>query len=460
MFMKKFLILSAGMLAIAGMATAQNTFPASGNVGIGTLTPAASLQTIGTTRLGSAANYAAVDANGNLTFAGTSAYRVQGNQYCFQYAANNNYGIYFNSTNVSIDYKTGASTNVWSVGVTTGYATLTGKMGIGITPTNAFTSKKLEVSAGDIRLSLPSTSTDSNTVLEFVNNKAGALDWKFENYQNPAFDPGSLYVEWANDNFASDANLNIAAYWDSGYVQGGTDYGIRYWVLGASYADVVYQASDAKLKNNIADFSSGLKIINQLKPKTYYYNTDKYNAMGLNKHLNYGFLAQDLEKVVPEMVITQKALVSKDASGRHYEDVKLVANMTLIPILTKAVQEQQAQIEELKALVEKLTQSVAAISTTTDDAVASVTLTKASLGQNIPNPLNGNTSIRYNVPTVSTSAQLVITDNSGKTVKQMQLVKGAGNVNIDASALSAGTYNYTLIVDGKLIDSKKMVVAK
>lgn len=144
---------------------------------------------------------------------------------------------------------------------------------------------------------------------------------------------------------------------------------------------------------------------------------------------------------------------------RTYEEIKVVETISLIPILTKAVQEQQAQIEELKALVEKLSQSVAA-SSTQDDAVASVTLTKASLSQNIPNPLNGNTSIRYNVPTGSTSAQLVVTDNSGKTVKQMQLVKGAGNINIDASALTSGTYNYSLFVDGKLVESKKMVVAK
>lgn len=445
--MKKILILSAGMLAVAGMATAQNTFPASGNVGIGTLTPAASLQTIGTTRLGSAANYAAVDANGNLTFAGTSAYRVQGNQYCFQYAANNNYGIYFNSTNVSIDYKTGASTNVWSVGVTTGYATLTGKMGIGITPTNAFTSKKLEVSSGDIRVSLPAATTDSNTAVEFVNNKTGVIDWKLEHYTNPAFDPGSLYVEFANDNFASDANTYIAAYYDTGYLA----YGIKYWVLGNMYADGIYgPAVDLQANKSVSDVNNGLKIISQLKPKTY--------ASESGKGVKYGFVASDVEKVVPEMVATQKML-ARNVPGHQYEDKKLVSEVSLIPILTKAIQEQQAQIEELKALVEKLSQSVAA-SSTQDDAVASVTLTKASLSQNIPNPLNGNTSIRYNVPTGSTSAQLVITDNSGKTVKQMQLVKGAGNINIDASALTSGTYNYSLFVDGKLVESKKMVVAK
>jgi hypothetical protein len=54
---------------------------------------------------------------------------------------------------------------------------------------------------------------------------------------------------------------------------------------------------------------------------------------------------------------------------------------------------------------------------------------------------------------------LTIVDYFGKTVKQITLHAGAGIVNIDVSALSNGTYNYTLLVDGKLIESKKMIVA-
>jgi hypothetical protein len=37
---------------------------------------------------------------------------------------------------------------------------------------------------------------------------------------------------------------------------------------------------------------------------------------------------------------------------------------------------------------------------------------------------------------------------------------GKGVVNIEASALSAGTYSYVLIVDGKTIATKKMVIAR
>ncbi len=449
--MKKNLILAAGLVAISGIATAQTIFAASGNTGIGTITPAAGLQVIGTARLGSATNYTSIDVNGNIRFVGTAGLQIANNAYAFRAATNANIGLYFNAAGNAFEFRSATAAVMSSTGAATGNGFFLGNLGLGIsTP-----AKKLEVRSGDVRLSLPSTTLDSNTAVEFVNSSAGVVDWKLEHYQNPLFDTGSLYIEYANDDFASDANLGIAAYYDAG---DGFALDIKYWVLGAMYADTYYQASDERLKKDVKEFKSGLSIINQLKPKTYFYDSEKNKAMGLNKHLNYGFLAQDLEKVIPEMVSTQKALRTKDENGRHFEETKLVSNMTLIPILTQAMQEQQAQIEELRATVEKLT---ASISASQSDAVANVNISSATLGQNIPNPLKGVTSIRYNVPTGSSSAQLIITDNNGKTVKSMQLAKsGAGTVNIDASTLSAGTYNYSLLVDNKLVETKRMVITK
>ncbi|HRH60189.1 MAG TPA: tail fiber domain-containing protein [Chitinophagaceae bacterium] len=453
--MKKILINSALLLALAGSANAQNTFPASGNVGIGTATPTQLLQvTGGNSRFGTATNYANIDANGALQFTGTAAYKVPGNTYAFQYASNTNYGIYFNSTALAIEYKTGATSNVWSVGVTTGYGNLSGKLGIGVGPTA--TSRKLEISAGDARLNIPSTSLDSNTFVEFVNQRTNATDWRFEHYHNPTLGyDGSLFAEWSTDNFATDLNTYIASELDTGYLT----YGIRYWVYGNMYADLYYQASDAKLKKNIKDMPSGLDIVKQLKPKTYQYDNVKYNALGLDDRMHYGFLAQDVEQVMPNSVTTEKKALSMKNGQRQVEEVKLVETMSLIPVLTKAIQEQQAQIEELKAMVEQLTQNqVAAGTTTVNDATVKVS--GATLAQNVPNPLSSVTNIRFNVPSNAVSAQLVITDMNGKTLKQFQLTKGAGSVNVDASSLSEGTYNYSLIVDNKLVETKKMVINK
>jgi hypothetical protein len=87
-------------------------------------------------------------------------------------------------------------------------------------------------------------------------------------------------------------------------------------------------------------------------------------------------------------------------------------------------------------------------------------LSEASLEQNIPNPFKQTTVIRYLIPAGSKNAQLTITDNLGKTIKQITLNTGVGVVNIDATALNSGAYSYTLLVDGRLVTSKKMILTK
>jgi trimeric autotransporter adhesin len=85
----------------------------------------------------------------------------------------------------------------------------------------------------------------------------------------------------------------------------------------------------------------------------------------------------------------------------------------------------------------------------------------ASLEQNVPNPFASTTTIAYNLPQKFSSAQIIITDKNGKSLKQLTL-SGAckGNINVNASTLAAGAYTYSLHVDGKLIDSKQMGLLK
>jgi hypothetical protein len=60
-----------------------------------------------------------------------------------------------------------------------------------------------------------------------------------------------------------------------------------------------------------------------------------------------------------------------------------------------------------------------------------------------------------------TNAQIVITDKNGKPLKQMNISgSGKGTVNIDAATLSAGAYHYSLVVDGRVISSKQMILTK
>ena len=85
----------------------------------------------------------------------------------------------------------------------------------------------------------------------------------------------------------------------------------------------------------------------------------------------------------------------------------------------------------------------------------------AALFQNIPNPFNHTTTINYTLPQKYSSAKIMVVDKSGKILKEINVSgSGKGSLRIDASTLASGAYNYSLYVEGKLIDTKQMILVK
>lgn len=84
----------------------------------------------------------------------------------------------------------------------------------------------------------------------------------------------------------------------------------------------------------------------------------------------------------------------------------------------------------------------------------------AILYQNIPNPFNNTSSIKYYIPSYANSANLVISNGMGQLVSNIEIneVGEYGTVHVNADGLAAGTYYYTLYVNKTLIDTKKMVI--
>jgi hypothetical protein len=100
----------------------------------------------------------------------------------------------------------------------------------------------------------------------------------------------------------------------------------------------VVQTSDSRLKTHIENSSYGLQDVLKMRPVTY-----NWKSQPTSNHM-VGFIAQELEQIVPEAVVAPKA--AGEYYGVKYEE--------LIPVLTKAIQEQQAQIEALKTANAKL----------------------------------------------------------------------------------------------------------
>lgn len=219
-------------------------------------------------------------------------------------------------------------------------------------------------------------------------------------------------------------------------------------------ADGAYIASsDRRLKKDISELPTILESIMKLKPRKYHFmesaNVEKYS---------YGFIAQEVNEVFPDFVAAYKdRKTGEERYGLNYENFGVIA--------IKAIQEQQKQLDEQKKAMDELRELVKQLSgqqataANTSPATVKTVISDAVLEQNKPNPFKGITSIRYSLPGATKNAQLIVTDLSGKTVRQISLKNATtGTVNIDATMLSNGTYNYSLYADGKLIGSKKMIL--
>ena len=83
------------------------------------------------------------------------------------------------------------------------------------------------------------------------------------------------------------------------------------------------------------------------------------------------------------------------------------------------------------------------------------------LDQNSPNPFAEETRITYTIPESVSDAKLLFYDNSGKVLKTVTIEeRGEGSLQVYVGNLSSGIYSYSLLADGKLIDTKRMVCNK
>jgi hypothetical protein len=101
-------------------------------------------------------------------------------------------------------------------------------------------------------------------------------------------------------------------------------------------------SSDYRLKQNILPMTGVLTKVMQLKPVTYKWKSDNSDGQG--------FIAHELQEVVPEAVCGEKDAVDKDGSIKPQG----VDTSFLVATLTAAIQEQQALITSLTARITAL----------------------------------------------------------------------------------------------------------
>ena len=241
--------------------------------------------------------------------------------------------------------------------------------------------------------------------------------------------------------------------------------------------------SDGSFKRNVKENVPGLSFINQLRPVTYTLDVDgidKANekAVGQStikqlsseeitgrqekeKIVYTGFVAQEVEKAARKLNYDFSGVDApknnNDFYGLRYSDF-------VVP-LVKAVQELSKENEELKKKnddleirLKKLEDMVTKVGITSNSYTE---LSNAYLEQNTPNPFNSVTIIRYHLPSTVVNARVLITDMNGNTIKSIVLAnRRKGELTLNGGTLAAGSYNYTLWMNGKQVDSKNMMITK
>ncbi|MEM0994545.1 MAG: tail fiber domain-containing protein [Bacteroidota bacterium] len=233
--------------------------------------------------------------------------------------------------------------------------------------------------------------------------------------------------------------------------------------------------SDARYKTNVEEDVPGLAFIQQLRPVSYYLDVPTLGQqLGEDRDVKKGeanpfeqywkdkskvrytgFIAQEVEAAAEEL--------SFEFSGvdqpRSEVDIYGLRYGAFVVPLVKAVQEQQEVIAALEEKVAKLEGLVNSLLSTSNPTTT--TLSSASLSQNAPNPFTENTTIQYFIPEGTQSAQLQVTNTKGQIIKQIELSgTGQGQIMLAAHSLTAGNYRYQLIIDGRVVDSKQMVLTK
>lgn len=96
------------------------------------------------------------------------------------------------------------------------------------------------------------------------------------------------------------------------------------------------QRSDRRLKNTIKslDDMNAVEVLKSIRPVSYYYNDKR-----LGTNLRYGFIAQEIQEILPDLVET--GTDEMKTLGVNYID--------LIAVLTQAIKDQQDEIDELKS---------------------------------------------------------------------------------------------------------------
>jgi hypothetical protein len=218
-----------------------------------------------------------------------------------------------------------------------------GAVGVGTnSPTTTLTvGNSVGTIAGELTLNPAATSNEGGQITLKKSLNGSTADWTIDQY-------GTTSADARIRIFAGTTQTNGLTILENGNVGIGVmTPTTKLYVNGDITANSIAGTSDVRFKTNIRSVSSALDKIKQLRGVYFNWNQKVFPEKDFGSQDELGFIAQEVEKIVPEIVI-------KDKTKDEYRSVKYDK---LVALLVEAIKEQQKQIDSLKYKVNKLSKS-------------------------------------------------------------------------------------------------------
>lgn len=290
-----------------------------------------------------------------------------------------------------------------------------------------------------------------------------------------------VYGEGQGANDPSLTNIGVYGIANYGYytTSPSTNQNWAGWFAGDVMCTGLYQTSDAAFKQNVENIEDALDLVSQLAPKTYTFNTTDFPAMGFKEGTQYGLIAQEVEVVLPELVVNTTAPEVLDTAGNVLQprtDLKAINYNGLIPLLIAAVKEQNATITEMQTQMVAMQAQLDGCCT--GGQGGGMMAPQGSGGTGIgdpanqrdaqdqlriqPNPFNEGTTITYTLEAPG-NVRLLVSTSAGKQLRVLedsQRAEGTFTYEWNTTDLASGVYNVMLLVDGAPMVQKAVKIER
>jgi len=175
--------------------------------------------------------------------------------------------------------------------------------------------------------------------------------------------------------------------------------------------------------------------------KAYEFLKEEDQKMTSIRH--FGIVAEELQKMYPDLVL-------------EGQDGYLSVNYSeMVPLLIRSIQALKKELDEMKEEKARSKNN-----TPTSSNMPEAMGRRNILFQNTPNPFKEKTTICFRLVEDAQNAAVCIFDMSGKLLKKIPVSSGMESVSINGYELGEGMFLYTLMANGREVDTKRMVLSK